>query len=282
MPDIIELIAGDARCVLRPDIGGAVAGLWLANRAVLRSTDPEALHSARDAGCFALLPYSNRLGYRRFSWKGKTYTTAANQPDEPHSIHGVGWMSPWTATHAGPAEVSLQRVHAADENWPFAFEATQTLSLTPDALSFSLALTNTDTVDAPAGLGWHPAFPRRQRSRMRLDLTDRWDTDASLLPVRKVSQPGIDADVAVLDFNHCFEGWTGAASIRDETLSLRLSSSLNRVVVYTPHDQSFFCVEPVSHVSNAIHMAEPAQHGLVTLAPGATLTASMRLEFAHT
>jgi len=36
----------------------------------------------------------------------------------------------------------------------------------------------------------------------------------------------------------------------------------------------------VSHVSNAIHMAEPATHGLVALAPGATLEAWMKLEVA--
>jgi aldose 1-epimerase len=36
----------------------------------------------------------------------------------------------------------------------------------------------------------------------------------------------------------------------------------------------------VSHVNNAIHMAEPAAHGLVALAPGATLEAAMRLDVA--
>jgi aldose 1-epimerase len=282
MPDIIELTLGDARCALRSDLGGAVAGLWLGDRAVLRSTEPAALTGARDSGCFALLPYSNRLGYRHFQWKGKTYTTAANQEGEAHSIHGVGWMRAWTATQTGPTAVSLSLQHAADEDWPFAFEATQDIELSANALSFKLSLTNTATIDAPAGLGWHPCFARRQRSRMRLDLTDRWDTDAQLLPVRKVAQPGIDADVAVLNFNNCFEGWAGAARIRDELLSISLTSSLGRVVVYTPQDEPRFCVEPVSHVSNAIHMTEPALHGLVTLAPGASLSAWMRLEFAPT
>ena len=35
--------------------------------------------------------------------------------------------------------------------------------------------------------------------------------------------------------------------IRDERLSLRLTSSLSHVVVYTPRDRDYFCVEPVSH-----------------------------------
>ena len=36
----------------------------------------------------------------------------------------------------------------------------------------------------------------------------------------------------------------------------------------------------MSHLSNAIHMAEPAAHGLVALAPGETLEATMRLDIA--
>jgi aldose 1-epimerase len=53
------------------------------------------------------------------------------------------------------------------------------------------------------------------------------------------------------------------------------------LVVYTPPQKDYFCVEPVSHVSNAIHMAEPAQHGLRTLATGETFEAWMRLDIAH-
>ena len=68
------------------------------------------------------------------------------------------------------------------------------------------------------GLGWHPYFPKRPRSRLHIELTDRWESDASGLPTRRVPQPGIDADVSHLAFDHCFEGWRGPARIRDEKL----------------------------------------------------------------
>jgi aldose 1-epimerase len=118
------------------------------------------------------------------------------------------------------------------------------------------------------------------RSRLHVDCSDRWDCDAAQLPVRKVAQPGIDADVAHLDFDNAFEGWTGPARIRDEKCSLQLRSSLPYLVVYTPRDKDYFCVEPVSHVGNAIHMADPAAHGLATLQPGETFEASMTLDVA--
>jgi aldose 1-epimerase len=131
------------------------------------------------------------------------------------------------------------------------------------------------------GLGWHPYFPRRTRSRVHVELTDRWDSDASGLPTRRVPQPGIDGDVVNLDFDHCFEGWRGPARLRDEKLSLRLTSSLPYLVVYTPPTKAYYCVEPVGHVNNAIHMSEPAAHGLCTLAPQATLEAWMKIEIGR-
>ena len=114
-------------------------------------------------------------------------------------------------------------------------------------LELRLEFTNTAATAAPSGLGWHPYFPKRLRSRLHIELTDRWEADATQLPTRKVPQPGIDADVAHLEFDHCFEGWRGPAVIRDEKLSLRLTSSLPYLIVYTPHDKDYFAVEPVSH-----------------------------------
>ena len=88
-----ELHAGALRLALRPDLGGCIAGLWHRDTPILRSTEPAALDGvARRPACFPLVPYSNRLGYRRFRWKGSDYTTQPNFDDNPHSVHGVGWL----------------------------------------------------------------------------------------------------------------------------------------------------------------------------------------------
>ena len=275
-----ELHAGALRLAVRPDLGGAVAGFWHREMPILRSTEPAALADSRSAAMYPLLPYSNRLGYRRFRWKGHDYTTRANVPDSPHSLHGIGWQRPWQIVSSSALEVVLEVVHATDADWPFAFTARQYFALSAESFSVRLQFTNTAPVDAPVGLGWHPYFVKRLRSRLHIELSDRWDADATLLPTRKVAQPGIDSDLSHLDFDNCFEGWRGPARIRDERFSLQLSSSLPYLAVYTPPDRDYFCVEPVSHVNNAIHMADPAACGLVALAPGATLEASMRLDVA--
>jgi aldose 1-epimerase len=274
----IELRAGELRLALRADLGGAIAGLWRSGEPVLRSTEAAALESSRLAGCFPLAPYSNRLGYRRFRWQGAEYTTAPNFDDNPHSVHGLAWQRPWAVLRQSESEAELKLVHAPDADWPFPFELSQRFVLTAGALEAHLVFTNTGKTPQPVGLGWHPYFPKRHRSRLHIELSERWDNDASGLPTRKVPQPGIDGDVAHLAFDNCFEGWRGPARIRDEKLSLRLTSSLPYLVVFTPDTRPYFCVEPVSHVSNAIHMSDPAAHGLRTVAPGASCDGWMKLE----
>jgi aldose 1-epimerase len=273
-----ELHAGALRLALRPDLGGCIAGLWHRETPILRSTEPDALVSSRASGCYPLVPYSNRLAYRKFRWKGHDYTTQPNFDDSPHSLHGVGWKRPWEIVSSSVLEVVLKLVHPGDADWPFPFEATQYFTLTPHSMHVEMVITNTAEIAQPVGLGWHPYFTKRARSRLHIELEGRWDSDAAELPVRKVAQPGIDSDISHLDFDNCFDGWSGPARIRDEKFSLQLSSSLNHLVVFTPQEKPYFCVEPVSHVSNAIHMADPAAHGLRTLAPGERFEATMNLE----
>ena len=279
-PTPLELRAGELRLALRPDLGGSIAGLWLGELPVLRSSEPGDLASSRLSACYPLAPYSNRLGYRRFRWGGVDHTTAPNFDDNPHSVHGVAWQQPWEVASQGASEAVLHLAHQPDAHWPFPFEVQQRFVLTPGALEVHLVFKNTGTQPQPVGLGWHPYFPKRPRSRLHIELTDRWESDASGLPTRRVPQPGIDADVSHLAFDNCFEGWRGQARIRDEKMSLRLSSSLPYLVVFTPETKPYYCVEPVSHVSNAIHMSDPASHGLRSVAPGASFDAWMKLEIS--
>lgn len=259
-----------------------MAGLWLDDLPVLRSAEPASVSGPRDSGGFPLVPYSNRLGFRRLRWLGREHVTAENFEGSPHSLHGVGWIKPWETVSRTDARIELRLVHAGDAHWPFAFEAVQRFELDNEGLQWTAAVTNQEAHPAPAGLGWHPYFPKRPRSRLHVELSQRWESDpATQLPTRRVAQPGIDADIAHLDFDHCFEGWPGMARLRDEKLKITLKSSLPYLVVYTPPLKDIYCVEPVSHVSNALHMADPAAHGWRTLQPGETFEAAVRLDVAR-
>ena len=282
MPDSLteslELRAGALRLALRPDLGGCIAGLWHGDAPILRSTEPAALQTARASACYPLLPYSNRLAWRRFTWEGRDYTTQPNFDDSPHSVHGVGWMRPWEVVSSTADEVVLRLRHPGDADWPFAFEATERFALTQGRLEVALSFLNTAELSQPVGLGWHPYFDKRAGSHLKIDIAHRWDADADELPVRRVDQAGIDSTVAALDCDNAFDGWRGPALVRDERFAMRLTSPLDRLVIYTPQAKPYFCVEPVSHLADAIHRDDPAAYGLVTLAPGGRFEASMALE----
>jgi aldose 1-epimerase len=261
LPAGCELHAGDLRLAVRPDLGACIAGLWHRGVPVLLSAEPGTLHASRPSGSFPLVPYSNRLGHRRFQWQGREHTTAPNFGDSPHSLHGVAWLRAWQVVSSTAAELVLRYEHRPDAHWPFAFAAQQHFALAPQQLSVRLVMTNTSPQPQPAGLGWHPYFPRRTRSHLQAQVSRRWQFDEVLLPTHAIAQAGIDDDVAQLRLDHCFDGWRGPAHLSDEHFSLALRSSLSRLVVYTPHDKDYFCVEPVSHVNNAIQMADPSLHG---------------------
>ena len=278
--ETLELRSGALRLALRPDLGGSVAGLWHHHVPVWCSTEPHALVAAEQAACIPLVPYAYRLGYARLRWKGQDLRLEPDASAHPHALHGVGWRQRWALRSHSPLDAVLVCTHQPDDRWPFGFEATQYFNLTPQALRIQMSVTNTGDQPQPVGMGWRPRFVRRLRSRLHAELTERWEADDAQLPTRSVSQPGIDGDVAHLSFCHGFEGWRGAMRIRDETFSLQLSSSMSRLVVSTTEEADAFAVSPVSHVVNAIHMADPALHGLVTLQPGESCEAWMKLEIA--
>ena len=225
-----------------------------------------------------MLPYSNRLGFCRFEWEGRQYSTAPNFEGSPHSLHGVGWQRPWTILEQQSDHVALGYQHRPDEHWPFSFTARQDVSLAQNHCVMTVNIRNTDTRTQPAGLGWHPYFPVRNKSRLQIDVASRWLPDPDQLPHARQAVERLDGPVSELNLDHCFEDWHGSALLEDEYLRIAIRSSLDRLVVFTPNGRGFYCIEPVSHVSNAIRSADPIAQGLCPLQPEHSLVAEMQLE----
>jgi len=271
------------RCEIVPRLGAAIAGLWLDDIPVLRSSAGARLASVRESGSYPLVPYSNRIGQARLQWKGGSHALVANFPPEPHAIHGIGWQRPWAVMEAQAHFALLAFEHLPDAGWPFAFDCSQAFRLREDALEISLSLTSQAWQTAPFGLGWHPYFVKRPHSHLNFAATGRWEMGADKLPTHRMPNAGIDAGCATLDVDHCFDGCSGEVTLQDPLLHIRLSSSLQRLVVFTQPVRDFVAIEPVSHVNNAINMAaaDPLlrlqELGVELLEPGQTLSASMRI-----
>ena len=278
---MIRLESEGLVCAIVPQLGGCIAGLWLEGVPVLRSTQ-DTPASARQSGSYPLVPFSNHIERATLQWQGTSHPLVNNNAPEPHAIHGVGWQRPWSVLDSDDSFAMLAYEHRADASWPFAFDSSQVLRLRGRTLELTLSLTNQSHEPAPAGLGWHPYFVKRPGSRIQVNATGRWEMGPDKLPTRRSGSPGIAGDCAGLDVDHCFDGWDGIATLRDELLHITLRSNLRRVVVFTTPQREIVAIEPVSHVNNAINLvaagADGDALGLHTLQPGETLTAQMSIQ----
>ena len=287
MTTSLHLSNGPLRCDIRPDLGGCLAGLWWGDVPVLRSTAGPALTSARLAGSYPLVPFSNRLAQAKLVWAGTSHPLVQNNAAEPHAIHGVGWQRPWQVLDESDQFALLSYQHKADAAWPFAFDTSQAFRLSEGALEITLSITNQSNTPAPAGLGWHPYFVKRAGSHLHFAASGRWEMGADKLPTQRLPSAGLDADCATLDVDHCFEGWQGEALLVDDQLRTRISANLKRLVVFTNATRDFVAIEPVSHVNNAANlMASGAwsadELGLRVLQPGESMSAVMSIRVEDT
>ena len=132
----------------------------------------------------------------------------------------------------------------------------------PDRLRVTLTLSNAGPHRLPIGLGLHPYFAQRTLARLRADLPERWRWDAEFMPVASEPNPdrrafadgqAIDALPVAAEYSQ----WNGRAALSWPTLGvevdLRTSPPLRHVVLWVPEQQDFFCFEPASHASDALH-----------------------------
>ena len=289
--DVVALREGDARCDVAPLAGGSIAGFWWEREG--RRTDWLRPASATDVArgavdgmaCFPLVPWGNRIRDGRFQFCGRE---VAQPGCERHALHGHGWRRAWQVTGRSAARVELEYSHDPDD-WPWRYQARQTIALADGALSLTVEIVNLSDGVMPAGLGFHPFFPWTADAAIQASTRGVWLTDGDKLPRECVAVPA-SWDLAAgrrlseLELDNVFVGWNGQAAISWPERAHRLQLEgewpmLSFLAVYLPQARDCFCVEPMSHCPDAINLAREgvADTGLRVLAPGARRSAAMTL-----
>jgi aldose 1-epimerase len=286
MQNDLTLRSNELWCEIKPELGGCIAGMWLGDVPVLRSTRAHELHSVRQSGSYPLVPFSNRIGHGQLQWAGTSHPLVKNFEPEAHAIHGVGWERPWEVLESSAQFAMLSFEHKADAAWPFDFDSSQVFKISDNALEMTLSITNQSQVSAPVGLGWHPYFAKHPGSRVTFVATGRWEMGTDKLPTHHATHTGLDSDCAALTVDHCFDGWSGTLRLEDSLLRTQVTSALSRIVVFTTPARDNIAIEPVSHVNNALNLmaqtgASAESLGVVILLPGDTYTCAMRIQVEH-
>jgi len=277
-----ELAAGEYRLVVSPARGGSILAFEWQGQPLLREAAGSGI---LDVACFALVPFSNRIAGGRFDWLGRATALTPNFPevDPRNPLHGFGWLSEWTILSVASDAIRLGHTYPRGD-WPWGYRAELDYALGGQGLTARLALTNLAATAMPAGLGFHPYFPRNAATRYLGLHRGEWRNGADGLPAALDDRTAaIDwwagAPVGTRQVDTVYSGREGALQVcwPDRALSLQIdcSDNLSMTSVFAPRDADWFCVEPVSHMTDALNHPDGA---MAILQPGETMSAELRME----
>lgn len=275
----LTLRSGALEVQLLPGVGGSIVRfdrIVQGDRQPLLRAAGDSITDVLDASCFPLVPFVNRVRDGSFTCDGRTITLAPNMPGDASPLHGQGWRAAWEVTAAGEDHATLSYDHPAGE-WPWAYQATNRITLDEQGLSLELTCRNLAAERMPCGLGYHPYYPCTAETILDTQVQSAWTIDAAVLPVANVPATGrydLKArHICGQSLDNGFDGWSGAASITWPAAGalLRLSSpDAGRFQVYSPAQGGLFVAEPVQHANAALNAPQTQwpDLGLILLEQG--------------
>ncbi|MEL7446899.1 MAG: hypothetical protein AAGK02_14005 [Pseudomonadota bacterium] len=276
---MITLESRNVELAIDPWLGGGMLAFKWRGIDVFRphtiGTSPLGLAS------FPLTPFCNRIAHGHIDCAGHgTMLPIAPDGVEPaHALHGVGWTSPWATDDFSAESANLSLQHDGTL-WPWSIKTQQRFDILENGYSHTLSVTNRDQHPMPAGLGLHPYFPRADAA-LALEAKGFWKTGPDRLPQEYRLLDCAPEWFEHAGFDNCFAECTAPIIIDWPTHRLKMQPSANLCFahVYTPPGEDFFCVEPVSHIPDAVNSdLDKAATGLVMLDPGETMEVACRFE----
>lgn len=283
---MIRLECGPSTLEVDPALGGAIVAARWHGMDIMRPMQGD---DVLGTSSFPLVPYSNRIAGSAFSWRGGKFELRPNHPGDPASpaIHGVGWTSEWNVYDLQSASATLELEHEANKDWPWTFVARQSFAVAPDGLHLSLSLKNTNDSAMPAGLGFHPFFPRSSQTLYRGLHRGEWETDRDCIPTRLRNSPepqdwwqGSPVDTRNVDTVYTERKGPLTIEWPERGIGLKMTPSddLAFTTVYVPEGEDFFCVEPVTHMTDAFNR-DRLDSGTRMLEAGESWSVDLKLEY---
>ncbi|TKW64164.1 MAG: aldose 1-epimerase [Paracoccus denitrificans] len=266
------------RITVSPQGGAVTSARTVAGRDFLRPLLGP--FSVRATACYPLVPLGNRVGGNRFTFDGRTYALRPNATD-PLYLHGDGWLSDWTVEQAGKTRADLLLETRAPDLGVHTYRARQTFLLRQNCLRIEMEVTNLAPDAMPFGLGLHPFMPHND-AEITFSAAAFWTEGEGSLPLIRRPVAGMidfSAGQGIPDMwlNNAYEGWDGRASVRWPDgigLEIRADPIFRHLMVYAPDtDRSFFCLEPMTHLPNAVN--RPDMPAMDVLAQGQSLSGAV-------
>ena len=302
--DVIQLEDATSQIVVSvaPAAGNVVFEMKVKGQNVLRfpygSLDEFKSRPAL-SGIPFLAPWANRLDEQAFYANGKKYAfdMELGNVRGAHPIHGfLSYAREWQVVEAKAdgasawvtSRLEVFRQPAWIAQFPFAHTIEMTHRLQDGALEVATRIQNLSAEAMPVAVGFHPYFQLTDSTRDQWTLSvgarTEWVLSPDKIPTgetRPIDQRFPNPNAALLrdhDLDHVFGDLiraSGRAVIsvkgKSQRLDVTLGENYRAVVLYSPKDRDFICVEPMAGITDALNLAQRGLYKeLQSIPPGGT------------
>jgi aldose 1-epimerase len=231
-----------------------------------------------------LAPWANRLDQQAFYANGKKYAFDMELGNVRGAIpiHGfLSYASEWHVVDANSdgasawvtSRLEVFRQPAWMAQFPFAHTIEMTHRLQNGALEIATRIHNLSAEAMPVAVGFHPYFQLTDSPRDEWTLSVGAGTEWVLSPdkiptgeTRPIITRFPNPAAALLkdhDLDHVFGDLvraSGRAVVsvkgKSQTLDVVLGENYRAVVLYSPKDRDFICIEPMAGITDAMNLAQ--------------------------
>lgn len=278
---IYQLSNGNLTAYINPEDGMNVFKLCHDETEIV-SYQEERAKSGAAYGIPILFPTPNRTKDGIFTFEGQSYAA---------KMHGIARKACFkieeAAANASKATIMgslmIQKDTVFYTEFPFVCALTVQITLTKEGLQYHYEVENQDEKRLPFGFALHPFFNKiNDETKVWLwaesvmlkneDYIPNGQTQLvkgtvyDLTKEKKVSELALDDVYMTLS-----ERPSAILTFEGFQVIMESSEDFTHIVVYTPKNQAFFCVEPQTCATDAINLYERGEKevsGLIVLEPG--------------
>jgi len=218
---------------------------------------------------FATVPYFGAIHKKTFLYKKKYISLARTHPLEPDTIHGEGWVNKWQITKKTNLSIELMFIHKGKKGFPYQYKVLQKFTLNKNSLRIFVQIKNIDTSSFQCGIGFHPWFYISKSSKIYSNSFSYINNTKNFIKKNILTRKKF-LDLNEYKIDETFLKWNGKSKlIINDDISLEINNKKNvrNLHVYTPPNENFFCVEPVTNIRDSFYFKKFSNeyHGLKNL-----------------
>jgi aldose 1-epimerase len=288
---LVTLEHGAYKLVIAPQFGARIVSFSHDGRDIVRPTPQSVIANPKvyEFAGFPLMPYSGPLFGPGFAFGGTTYALDRTVREEPSATHGDAWIAPFRIIDQASTKLALLLDHEPQTGaFPFRFRGEVRFELSPLGLLTTLRVTSRDHRLMPAGIGFHPYFPKPDGTRLRFEAIGVWPADAPEA-VTEPCGPMIEGlsfcegpVVSGMVVDRLYEGWDGRAELEYPEgwrTVITADGALDKLQIYSAWNYPYVGVEPVSNANDGFNRmaAGVPCHGVRILEPNRSIEGSFRI-----